>query len=93
MTAPDDEGVIWSEAVYGTATRQPLVKISGIGAEVTITADDARQLGTSFILTAMAAEADAFLVEFLQEKVGQPIEVAVQILADFRRWRVEKGHL
>lgn len=90
MTAKPEEDVFWTEAVYGAATKQPLVKVLFGKSTQLVSADDARTMGGQLITTAMAADADAFLVEFLAEKVGMPVQAAVRILADFRQWRVDK---
>lgn len=88
--AKREEDVFYSEAVYGAATRQPLVKVLFGKSDMLVDCDTARAMGKQLIETAMAAEADAFLVEFLSEKVEMPKAVAVRILSDFRDWRVER---
>jgi hypothetical protein len=90
MSAVPEEEIFHTEAIYGMETRQPLVQIIFGKATITVTPDDARAMGEQLITTAFAAEADAFLVEWLSGKVGQPLEVAVQILREFRQWRVDK---
>lgn len=86
-----DDNALWSEAVYGAVSRQPMVKLSFGSETALIPTDNARQVGLDIILTAMAAEADAFLVEFLQEKLSADPEIVVAILGDFREWRLKKG--
>lgn len=89
----DEQTIIYSEALYGAETREPLVKITLGDETVTCSTDDARRVGADIITTAHAADADAFLVEFLQEKIGMPLETAAHILLDFRTWRFKKGQL
>lgn len=87
------DDVVYSEAVYGKVTRQPLVKIT-FGFEVTLlTAENTREVALDLILTSMAAEADAFLIEFLQEKLDMPINQIMPILGDFRAWRAKRGQV
>jgi hypothetical protein len=91
---PDDEPtIIYSEALYGAETREPLVRITLGDESITCSSDDARRVGSDIITTAHAADADAFLVEFLQEKIGMPGQTAAHILFDFRKWRFEKGQV
>ncbi|AKF14471.1 hypothetical protein SEA_FLAGSTAFF_34 [Mycobacterium phage FlagStaff] len=88
--AKPEEDVFWTEAIYGVATRQPLVKVLFGKSTQLVSTDDARTMGEQLITTAMAADADAFLVEFLTSKVDMPPAVAVKILGEFRQWRVDK---
>ena len=90
MSAKPEEDVFWTEAVYGAATKQPLVKVLFGKSTQLVTTDDARTMGEQLITTAMAADADAFLVEFLSAKVNIPPAAAVRILGEFRQWRVDK---
>ncbi len=91
MSGPKrEEDVFWTEAVYGAATRQPLVKVLFGKSDMLVDCDTARTMGGQLIETAMAAEADAFLVEFLTAKVDMPPAVAVRILGEFRQWRVDR---
>lgn len=49
----------------------------------------AKRHGLAIIETAMGADADAFLMRWVQEVVGAPPEKAAMLLMDFRRWREE----
>ncbi|ASR77236.1 hypothetical protein SEA_AVOCADO_34 [Mycobacterium phage Avocado] len=88
MSAPDD--VFYTEAIYGAATRQPLVKVLIGKTTMTVPTEDARSMGEALITTAFASDADAYLVEYLTETINLPLPKAVAMLQDFRRWRLER---
>lgn len=88
MTAEDN--VFWTEAVYGAATGQPLVKVLIGRTTMMVPTDDARKMGEQLITTAFAADADAYLVEYLTQTVNLPLSKAVAMLQDFRKWRLER---
>ena len=89
MAGEDD--VFHTEEIYGAATRQPLVKVFIGKATLMVPTDDARAMGEALITTAFAADADAYLVEYLTETINLPLPKAVAMLQDFRRWRLERA--
>lgn len=89
--AVPEENIFHTSAMYGMEQRAPLVQVLIGATTMQVTPDDARAMGEQLIATAFAAEADAFLLDWLTSKVGQPVEVAAQILGDFRDWRVEQA--
>lgn len=86
----DEEDIFHTSTVFGAETRKPLVQVLIGKTTRQVTPDDARAMGEQLISTAFAAEADAFLLWWLNERVGQPFEVSVNIMNDFRKWRVQQ---
>lgn len=86
-----EEDIFHTEAIYGMETRQPLVQVLIGKTTMMVSTEEARTMGEQLITTAFAADADGFLVEWLNTKVGQPLEVCAQILRDFRQWRFDRA--
>jgi hypothetical protein len=57
-----------------------------------LTPIEARQHAYKILQVSFAAEADAFFVNFIVEKIGLELEKAVGLLADFRHWRAKNEH-
>lgn len=91
MSDDADSQVFWSESVFGALTGQPMVKLSFAGRSTTVSSDDARTIARDIIDTAHAADADAFLVDFLREKLGLDTPAAVAMLREFRDWRIARS--
>lgn len=54
--------------------------------------DSARQLGRDLLDVASASETDAFLMTFLEKRVGvKDVGARAVILDQFRKWRKEMG--
>ena len=83
-----NDEVIHSEAIYGMKTKGPLVRIAWGDKNMMVTTTDAKRIAYDLLDTAHAADGDAFMVHYMQNKVGLPLEGAVQVLADFRDERV-----
>lgn len=83
-----EEGILFAESIYGFRTRKPIVKISyGITFETQMSPEEARQFAHSIFEAAEAAETDAFLMEWLEKRIGiDTDEGKVAVLADFRKW-------
>jgi len=80
--------VISCTSNYGGNSRKPYVGIEVDGALLTqLPPETARALGYNLILSAEAAEQDAFMVEFAEKEIGVPLPEAAQILVLFREWR------
>ena len=80
--------VISCTSNYGGNSRKPYVGIEVDGALLTqLPPETARALGYNLILSAEAAEQDAFMVEFAEKEIGVPLPQAAQILGLFREWR------
>jgi hypothetical protein len=52
-----------------------------------MTPEEARDHARAITEAAEAAEQDAFMMQFLQEKIGLPFESAGQVLVEFRAYR------
>jgi hypothetical protein len=52
--------------------------------------DEAREHANKITEVAFAADADAFLVDFLTKKIGVEMSAAVGLLKEFREWREKK---
>lgn len=86
-----DLEIIHSEAMYGAKSKQPLVKINWGDKEMVVHTKDAKRVAYDLLDTAHAADGDAFIFDWLQEKLDVPIEKAATILAEFRDYRVRKN--
>lgn len=86
-----ESSVFWSESVYGALTQQPMVKLSFAGRSTTVSSEDARAIARDIIDTAHAADADAFLVDFLRGTIGLDGATAVSMLGHFRDWRIARS--
>lgn len=79
------------ETIYGKETRQPLVKIDwdsdGAGLTAVVTPEEARRMSRMLHEAAEAALVDGFLVGFIAERVGLPIDQAAAVLGEFRAYR------
>jgi hypothetical protein len=86
---PDDTSV-YVTSIYGAQLRRPLVQIrQGDRAPFSIAPAEARALAANLLAGAEAAESDAFLFEFMAQKVGIPEREAGAMLVAFRQWREE----
>jgi hypothetical protein len=75
------------ESLYGARSDAPLVKLIVDGHEYLMPPEKARQIAQWLVEAAEAAYSDAFLVRFLEHKVGTERSRAVPILREFRQWR------
>lgn len=66
---------------------KPYVVLRWGSEEGRLTPAEARQHALSILAAAEAAEGDAFIVQFLAERIEVEPRVAIQILADFRGYR------
>lgn len=83
--------VFFVESVYGAQTRQPLVRISYEGKEITmINPQDAVMLAINLIQAANASITDAFLFDFMTDLADEPRAAAV--MAEFRKWRSDHNY-
>lgn len=76
---------------FGAHTRKPFVSVTVILDGHTHTAqmppDNARELAQNLLQCAEAADMDAIVMQFLTERLHQPIEAAAAVLNDFRTLR------
>lgn len=85
------EHVFLVSSGFGANTQKPFIAVEFDGQILDqIPPEGARALAYNLIAAAEAAEQDAFLVSFMQSRVGLPLEQAAQVLGEFRQWR--NGH-
>jgi hypothetical protein len=74
-------------SIYGMKSGKGLVCITWERQKAQLTPDEARAHGRKILEASEAAETDGFLIAFLTEKTGLPLEAAARILVEFRRHR------
>lgn len=84
------EGDLRAESIVSGRDREPYVCISFAGERIQMSPEDARQHAHQVMIAADAAESDAFLVKFLQDRLGLNAELIGNILVDFRYYRERK---
>lgn len=88
----DDEIRVSVVSMFGARTRQPLVVLTvGDAKPLTFTSDKAKEIGAMLIETAMASEADAFVHDWLRDRLGADEQQTGQILVEFRQWRQKRA--
>lgn len=53
--------------------------------------EEARDHAKNILEATEASEQDAFMLSFMQQKVGLDVGKAMQVIVDFRKWREERG--
>jgi hypothetical protein len=53
--------------------------------------EEARDHAKNVLEATEASEQDAFMLSFMQQKVGLDVGKAMQVIVDFRKWREERG--
>jgi len=56
-----------------------------------LTPEEARDHAKNILEATEASEQDAFMLEFMQKKVGLDVARAMQVIIDFRMWREKRG--
>jgi hypothetical protein len=69
----------------------PGVQMVWEGRVVQWTPDEAVRHAMNILEVTVGAEGDAFLMQFVTERLGADKGKAAQLLQDFRRWRDEQG--
>jgi hypothetical protein len=75
---------------YGANTRAPYVQMDHDGITAQMSPDEARQLARHIAEAAEAAEGDAFMVEFMRDKIGLDIKYTAGLLDQYRQWRSDR---
>jgi hypothetical protein len=81
------DGVVMITSLVSHRNQRPRVDIQVGEVHTQMDAEHAVDVGRNMIEVAMGAYADAFLTNFIQDKLGQELNVAAQILVDFREYR------
>lgn len=78
----------WAENGYGHNTRQPFVALTYNGRKLAQMApESAIELAHNLLACAEASIGDAFLIEFMRDRVGVEMEQIGGLLLEFRQWR------
>jgi len=86
-----EAGSIGIASLYGGRTREPYVQLTWGRHVGQLTPEEAIGHARDVLEAAAAALADATLMRFLQERLEVDDARAVRILADFRRFRLERA--
>jgi hypothetical protein len=87
----DPNDVLWHQSGVNPAGEPFVQLLRGTEVICQMSPEQARDHGHATIEAAEAAEQDAFMVNFMQTKVGLDLERAMMVLVDFRRYRVERS--
>lgn len=88
QTANNREHTISCSSGFGAKTEKPFVVIEMDGELLAqIPPESARSLAYGLLVSAEAAEQDAFLATFVQKELGGTVEMAGGILNAYRKWR------
>jgi hypothetical protein len=86
---PDD--VLWHQSGVNEKGEPFVQLLRGMHILGQMSVEQAREHGHAILEAAEAAEQDAFLLDLLQTKVGLDFNTAGNVLADFRRYRMERS--
>lgn len=82
-----DKKVIWAETVIDRRTKTAAVRLSFRDRQVIIPSADARDLALNILRAAEAADGDAALMRWLQEKLGIEFESAANATYQVGKYR------
>lgn len=82
-----DEGILWHQSGVNRDGEPfiQLIRNDQVIAQMSVA--QAREHGLAILEAAEAAEQDAFLMHFAQDRLGVDQKIAAQILQDFRQFR------
>ena len=87
----DDEIRVHVTSGYGARTRRGFVSVTFEDRRaIQLSSAEARRVAGLLLDTAGAADADAFLMAFMQQVVGVDEGQAAQLMLRFREWRKEQ---
>lgn len=89
MNPRDD--VLKVAAIYNPNDEFPYVSLEWGPMQGTLTADEARHFALRILACATDTEQNAFLVDFLVQKLGHPADKVGALLQEFRDWREKRG--
>jgi hypothetical protein len=90
MTEPK-EHVLWHQSGVN-AKGEPFIQLFQDNEIICqLTPEQARDHAKNILEATEASEQDAFMLNFLQEKVGLDVGRAMQVIVDFRAWREARG--
>ncbi len=86
-----DERVLWHQSGVNKKG-EPFVQLLQDDAVICqLTPEQARDHAKNTLEAAEAAEQDAFMLDFMRQKVGLDLVRAMQVIVDFRMWREARG--
>lgn len=87
---PDD--VLWHQSGVNTKGEPFVQLIKGKKVIGQMSPDDARDHAHAVLEAAEAAEQDAFIFDWVQQKLEMPPAIAGQLLVEFRKYRAERSN-
>lgn len=87
----NEQVVIHTEAIYGARTKQALVKITLGKESIMMSTKDAKKLAYDLLDVAHAADSDAFLMDWMNDRLGVTQQQSGVILREFRDHRIRKN--
>jgi hypothetical protein len=82
------ESEFWAENGYGANTRKPFVALTYNGRKLAqMPPETATELAHNLLACAEASIGDAFLIEFMRDRVGVEMEQIGGLLLEFRQFR------
>jgi len=86
-----DEKILWHQSGVNKHG-EPFVQLLLDGEVICqLTPEQARDHAKNMLEATEASEQDAFMLGFMQTKVGLDLEPAMQVIIDFRKWRESRG--
>lgn len=83
---------LFVETGYGAATKQPFVTLTYNGRKIAqMQPGNAIEFAHSVLAIAEASVGEAFLVEFMRDRVGLEMAQTANLLMEFRQWREQRG--
>ena len=81
----------WAETGYGHNTRKPFVALTYNGRKLAqMPPETAIDLAHNLLSIAEASMTDAFLIEFMRDRVGVEMAQIGGLLVEFRQWREKR---
>jgi len=80
-------------SAYAYNSREPLVEVDWAGQKVQLTLLEARRHAFNLLSAAEASESDAFILAFVEERLGAELDEGDVLLNEFRRFRAGRAEL
>lgn len=80
----------WVNVLFGAKSRRGFVQLHYEDWTLQVETEAARKIAHDIVEAAEAADQDAFLVDFMMQRVGVTGSQAGQLLQEFREWRAQK---
>ncbi len=86
------EAAFWIGSIVSGRTLEPIVEFQWDDKKVQMPPEKAMEMSWWMYEAATNALFDAFLYDFMINRVGAPSDKAVQLMAEFRNYREERRH-